>query len=357
MYLEKTKYAIYKTLFYLNSKKIKQSIVLSIALLVSFLINLPRLLSLFDVVEELGASIGQATVKDVFLRFVFLSIFSWLIIQYYLNWKLVFIRQTKFFRILIDILTSVIVYLIVVNTFKFAYVKILGDSLTKLEVSILYFVYFVVLIILVFISGILRYQLIHQEDLVEKELLKQESIKNELEALKNQINPHFLFNSLNSLNSLIRENKQATSFVNSLSFMYRYILQSGTEDLVTIKEELKFLESYIYLINTRYRNRFKIDIDINEELLVEKIPALAMQLLVENAVKHNEISESNPLLVKVYSEDNFIIVENKIKHRMTFVDSTGNGLVNLNKRYNMLVNKSMIISNKDEIFKIKLPLK
>lgn len=357
MYLKKIINTYSKTFFSLSTRKIKPSIVIGIALLVSFLINLPRLLSLFNIVDELGASIGQATLKDFILRFFLLSIFSWIIIQYNSNWKHTFIIQNKIYRVIIDVLVSSILYIIIINVFKYTYENIVAEDLTKQELIILYFVYIVVLIILVFISGILRYQLIHQEDLVEKELLKQESIKNELEALKNQINPHFLFNSLNSLNSLIRENKQATAFVNSLSFMYRYILQNGTEDLVTIKDELKFLESYIYLINTRYRDRFIIDIDINDNLLVEKIPALALQLLVENAVKHNEISESNPLLVKVYSEDNFIIVQNKIMPRMTFVDSTGNGLVNLNKRYNMLVNKNIIISNKDNVFKIKLPLK
>jgi LytS/YehU family sensor histidine kinase len=197
----------------------------------------------------------------------------------------------------------------------------------------------------------------HQVNLKEKEELKQQSLKNELDALKNQINPHFLFNSLNSLNSLIRENKQATTFVNKLSFMYRYILQSGSEDLVTLKDELKFLDSYIFLIKTRYRNRFEIDINIEDKFLNKKLPALALQLLVENAVKHSEISESNPLLVKVYSDEGFVIVENVIKPRTTFVDSTGNGLVNLDKRYEILMKKNIIINDANKVFKVKLPLK
>jgi LytS/YehU family sensor histidine kinase len=138
--------------------------------------------------------------------------------------------------------------------------------------------------------------------------------------------------------------------------MYRYILQSGSQDLVTIKEELKFLESYIYLIKTRYRDRFQIEINVDENVLNKKLPTLALQLLVENAVKHSEISETNPLLVKVYSEDDFVIVENLIKPRTTFVDSTGNGLVNLNKRYELLKNNNIIISNTNQVFKVKLPL-
>lgn len=216
--------------------------------------------------------------------------------------------------------------------------------------------YFVVLVILIFIARILRYQIILQEDIAEKELLKQQSLQNELSALKNQINPHFLFNSLNSLNSLIRDNKKATTFVIILSFMYRYILHSGQQDLVTLKEELKFLESYIYLMKTRYRDRLSIQMDIEDKWLSEDIPALALQLLVENAVKHNEISEINPLKVKLYIEDNYLVVENKIKPRATFVDSTGQGLANIDKRYILLKEKHIVISNLNSIFKVKLPL-
>lgn len=345
------------TFLTVGSKKIKQSIIIGVSLLVSFLINFPRLLTLFNIVNEFGESFSQVSIKDIVVRFVYLTIFSWLVLQYNINWKYFLSSLPKIIWRALNILISILLLLIAINVFFKIYEIIVDVILTKQEQNILSFVFIVILIILFFISGILRYQIIHQEDLVEKELLKQQSLKNELEALKNQINPHFLFNSLNSLNSLIRDNKRATTFVNKLSFMYRYILQNGTEDLVTLKEELKFLESYIYLIKTRYRNRFDIIITILDDALQAKIPALSLQLLVENAVKHNEISENNPLLVKVYYENNYVIVENKIQPRTTFVDSTGKGLANLNIRYNMLINENIVISNKDNIFKIKLPLK
>lgn len=346
-----------KSTFYtLGFKKIKQSVIIGIALLVSFLITLPRLLTLFNVVEEFGDSFGQASDKDILVRFIFLAVFSWLVLQYSINWRYAFSRLSKLWQTIINIVVYLILLLFAVKMLGQVYHYIIGEALTKEDEALQYFVYLVVLVILVFISRILRYQIIHQEDLVEKEMLKQQSLINELDALKNQINPHFLFNSLNSLNSLLRDNKEATTFVNKLSFMYRYILQSGTQDLVTLIDELKFLDSYIYLIKTRYRDRFNIDIEIEDELLSEKIPPLALQLLVENAVKHNEISETHPLLVKVYSLNNEIVVENKVKLRTTFVDSTGNGLVNLNKRYVMLKKKNIVISNTDNMFKVKLPL-
>ena len=139
--------------------------------------------------------------------------------------------------------------------------------------------------------------------------------------------------------------------------MYRYILQSSDRNLVPLKEELKFLDSYIFLIKTRYRDRFEIVIDVDEMLLEERVPPLALQLLVENAVKHNEISEVNPLLVKVYSENGYLCVENEIRLRTTFVDSTGNGLSNLNKGYLLLKERTISITNTDSIFKVKFHLK
>ncbi|GGZ80008.1 hypothetical protein GCM10007028_17000 [Algibacter mikhailovii] len=255
------------------------------------------------------------------------------------------------------ILANILLFIIAVHSFIFIDEIVTGQIITDLADTIIHMVYAVIMVIIIFIARIIRLQMAHQVDLAEKEQLKQQSLKNELEALKNQINPHFLFNSLNSLNSLIRDNKQATTFVNKLSFMYRYILQSGSEDLVTLSDELKFLDSYIFLIKTRYRTRFEVSIDIEEQYLNKKLPSLALQLLVENAVKHSEISESNPLLVKVYVEDALVVVENPIKPRTTFVDSTGNGLANLEKRYEILMKKNILINDSNKVFKVKLPLK
>lgn len=340
----------------LKFKTIKQSTLIGIAIIIAFLINLPRLLEVYEIIKNPSETFNTITLRGVLIRMVFLFFYSWSLLQFNANWKFMYSKVSKVLKNSITVFVNLVFFLISVWFFGFLYEQITGDKMYVSDVSLLYFVYFIVLLIVVIISRNLRYQLIREEDISEKELLKQESLKNELEALKNQINPHFLFNSLNSLNSLIRDNKPATTFVNKLSFMYRYILQSGSQDLVTIKEELKFLESYIYLIKTRYRDRFQIDINVDENVLNKKLPALALQLLVENAVKHSEISETNPLLVKVYSEDDFVIVENLIKPRTTFVDSTGNGLVNLNKRYELLKNNNIIISDTNQVFKVKLPL-
>lgn len=345
-----------KTLLNLEFKKVKHSIIIGIALLVSVLMNLPRVLNLFNIVDDLGASFTPATVKDIAIRFVFISVFAWITLQFNTNWKYVFYNFHKILKIVSIVVINALWFLFTTQVFIWSYDLVVDQILTDPEIGLLYFIYFVLLVILVFVSRILRYQIIHQQDKMEKEILKQQSLKNELEALKNQINPHFLFNSLNSLNSLVRDNKQATTFVNKLSFMYRYILQNGSQDLVTLEEELKFLESYIYLIKTRYRERFSIDINVDSKFLNEKLPALALQLLVENAVKHNEISKDHPLEVKVYMEEDVIVVENKIKPRMTLVESSGYGLANLNKRYKMLKKDQIYISNANDFFRVKLPL-
>ncbi|WP_298530751.1 sensor histidine kinase [uncultured Algibacter sp.] len=339
-------------------KSAKQSMILGVALLISFLINLPRILALYELVGESWTdSFPEVTVKDILLRLFFISIYSWLLLQINTNWKVLYSNLSMVSRSLLRILANLIMFVIAVHSFIFLDEIVTGKAITDLADTILHMVYAVIMIIVVFISRIIRLRMAHRVDLAEKELLKQQSLKNELDALKNQINPHFLFNSLNSLNSLVRDNKQATTFVNKLSFMYRYILQSGSEDLVTLKDELKFLDSYIFLIKTRYRSRFEININIDDEFLNKKLPSLALQLLVENAVKHSEISESNPLLVKVYIDEGFVAVENRIKPRTTFVDSTGNGLSNLDKRYEILMKTNIIISNANEVFKVKLPLK
>lgn len=342
--------------FSLEFKYVKQSTIIGIALLVAILVNLPRVLGLYDVVDEFGKSFSAVTIKDILIRTAYLLIFSWFTLQFNTNWKFIYSHLNRRLRIVITIVVNIFLFFATVFSFFFLYPIVTGDPMNSSDKGLLYFVYFVILLILIFISRILRYQIIHQDDLVEKELLKQQSLQNELSALKNQLNPHFLFNSLNSLSSIVKENKEAITFVNKLSFMYRYILQSGRVDLIPLRDEVKFLESYIYLTKARYREKFEIKININDNYLNEEIPVLALQLLVENAVKHNEISESYPLLIKIYTEDNYLIVENNIRPRTTFVDSTGQGLTNIDKRYILLKEKHIIISAKNSIFKVKLPL-
>ena len=336
---------------------IKQRLIISIAALVSLLVNLPRFLQLFDLFKNINANkLTPVTISDVVIRIVFLFLFSWFILQFNTNWKdFVNIADRRIKNGIIVIINAVI-FIVAINIFVVVYDLILTNSMTLADKRLLHFVYVIITLILMFVANILRFQKIRELDLVEKELLKQQNLQTELSALKNQINPHFLFNSLNSLNSLIRGNQQATTFVNKLSFMYRYILQSGDQNLVTLKEELKFLNSYLFLIKTRYRDKFNAHVLVDEKWMNCTVPVLSLQLLVENAVKHNEISESYPLEVRLYVEGNSLIVENPIRPRSTFVESTGKGLANIDKRYEMLKQQKISITKNNNIFKVKLPL-
>ena len=335
---------------------IKQRVILAISSLVSLLVSAPRILSFYDITHQANNSFSESSYLDIIVRFLFIFSFSWLILQYNSNWIHHILFKYNWKRIVFAIISNGALSTFATSLLLFTYPLIVGQEIHDFEEGLFYFIYMVVASVLFFISGILRFQIIHKQDIIEKDQLRQESLENELRALKNQINPHFLFNSLNSLNSLVRENDAATKFINKLSFAYRYILKNGDQNLVLLEEEVQFLESYIYLINTRYRDRVVIDVQIDKNLLSKKIPPSGIQTLVENAVKHNEISQSHPLLVKVYIDNEFICVENKIRLRKTLAEGTGNGLSNLDKRYYLLKKKHISISDENGIFKVKYEL-
>lgn len=180
----------------------------------------------------------------------------------------------------------------------------------------------------------------------------------ELKLLKSQIDPHFLFNNLNILSSLIKKDTdQADNFITRFSNLYRYMLSSGDKDFVSMKEEMKFLDDYVYLLNQRFGKAYQIDNHIDRKKAENYIilPA-ALQGLVENAVKHNEGSRNNPLLVTLNLEGDNIVIKNEIRPKMTPQNSTGTGLKNLNARYELVTNKSIQINENQGAFEIRLPL-
>ena len=177
------------------------------------------------------------------------------------------------------------------------------------------------------------------------------------ESLKNQIDPHFLFNSLNVLTSLIGENpKQAERFTTKLSKVYRYVLEQRNKELIPLSEELNFARAYMELLQMRFEDAIQFDIPSeisNEEL---KIVPLSLQLLLENAVKHNVVSSNKPLKLRIFEENGSLIIENNINHKETIGKSTKVGLKNITDRYNLLTRRSVKITNDGLIFRISLPL-
>ena len=341
----------------LRQIRVKRSQLVKVSLVFAVLVSLPKTIYIYSKFHEGDMDFSIDWVVDFFIKFVFFFLFSWLILQLNSNWGYFFTKYKKATRVIAVVILNLVILLIGTPILDFIFTFIIGHPLPEVEKGFLLVELTVLVIILLFVARILRLQMVSQLSLIENERLKQQNLQTELTALKNQIDPHFLFNSLNSLSCLIRDNDKATQFVKKLSFMYRYILQSGDRDMVSLKEELKFLDSYCYLTKTRYRDRFTIDIKIDEKYLEKEIPPLALQLLVENAVKHNEISEINPLTVKIFYKDGFIFVENKIQPRTVMSEGTGHGLANLNKRYFLIEKQNIVIAKDNNTFSVKLPLK
>lgn len=336
--------------------KVKQGEVIKTALLIGILVSLPKTIYLYNGIVDGNLDFSFTWVADFLYRYFFFFCFSWAVIQLNANTDYEGYKWPSILKWIVIILINIAVLFVVIKVIKTCYPLINGRELGQHEEGWVDFTFINLSIVLFFIARLLRVSTDKQDSRIENEQLKQQNLENELAALKNQIDPHFLFNSLNSLTSLIRENEKATQFVKKLSYMYRYILQSGDTNLVQIKEELKFLDSYVYLMETRYRDRLNIEVHINAHVMERSIPPLALQLLVENSVKHNEISSTNPLTVKVYSKGDSIFVENPIRSRSTLAEGTGTGLMNLKKRYALLLNKDLQISTDNDIFKVELPL-
>jgi len=192
----------------------------------------------------------------------------------------------------------------------------------------------------------------------ENENLRNANMVMEIELLKSQLNPHFFFNALSSLSAVVRENPPlAQQYISHLSKTFRYSLQKPGNDLVTVKEEISAVTSYIELMKMRHEEGFKINIVVDENKYNLRLPHMSLQPLVENALKHNIVSISHPLQIEIYSEDNFLVVKNNVQPNSFSEPGTGIGLANLNSRYKILLQKEIEIINGNELFIIKLPLK
>ena len=193
--------------------------------------------------------------------------------------------------------------------------------------------------------------------LVEVEKHKAASTHAQLENLKNQINPHFLFNNMSVLSSLVyKDQDKAVDFIHQLSKVYRYLLDSHNSELVTLEEEMRFLDSYTYLLNIRYSPNLKFDIHISEDCLQCSIPPMSVQLLIENAIKHNEISSAFPLTISIRSAEETLIVENTLKLRASAEESSGTGLKNIQSRYQFFTDAKILVNETTTHFIVQIPL-
>lgn len=190
----------------------------------------------------------------------------------------------------------------------------------------------------------------------EKEALKRENIQSKLEGLKAQVNPHFLFNSLNTLAYIIPEEpEKAVKFVHQLSKVYRYILDIREHQLISLEAELEFLKAYIFLLKQRFEENLYVDIAIPDTLLNQQIIPLSLQLLLENAIKHNIISDAKPLTIDVFIEKDKLVVKNNLQRKKQVTTGTKLGLENIKKRYRFLAEEEVEILETEAHFVVKLP--
>jgi sensor histidine kinase YesM len=179
----------------------------------------------------------------------------------------------------------------------------------------------------------------------------------QFESLKNQIDPHFLFNSLNVLSSLIEENPEnAQKFTTSLSKIYRYVLEQKDKELVSVEEELAFAKTYMNLLKMRFENSITFDLPSDYNNPEAKVVPLSLQLLLENTIKHNVVSEQRPLHIKIYIENNYLIVENNLQKKEILQERKGVGLQNIVNRYGLISERKVLVEETQIEFKVKIPI-
>ncbi|WP_460634175.1 sensor histidine kinase [Larkinella terrae] len=188
--------------------------------------------------------------------------------------------------------------------------------------------------------------------------MQQEKTEVQMRALQSQVNPHFLFNGLNTLSSLIDEApRQASEFVDELSNVYRYLLRSNENELVTLSDELRFIRSYFHLLQTRFGRSVQLHVSVNEPLKAALVPPLTLQLLVENAVKHNVILPDQPLTIRIRTTSNdLLIVENNLQRKNLRIESNGVGLSNIDHKYRLLNQPVPLVGEADGWFQVILTL-
>jgi len=320
------------------------------------------LLFIFD---RAGNSIGNILLQ--FVTFFLFILISWIYNYHTVNFGIL-IQTNSYFKwsstysnAFLSIVLSIALYFLLAVLFNTS--NILFESLFKNNFSLKSWFY-IILRISLFDIGLLLTQYFIENNkekkrvLIENESLKAEQAKATLETFKQQVDPHFLFNSLNTLQSLIKKESiiQSIQFVSELSQVYRYMLQRRDKNYVTLKEEIEFLKSYVYLLEIRFGNAFRMSIAIQTDVLNSLIPIHTLQLLTENAVKHNNVTTIDPLFIEIINQDKYILIKNKLSPKIQYSYNSGIGLENINIRYKLMFGSEIEIVQSDGFFIVKLPI-
>ena len=263
-------------------------------------------------------------------------------------------------RAVIAVIITVVAYFLSPVTFyNSTETKLVYQTGNLLEFVVMLKCLFMLAVVLLYSQVyILIYQ--RQQILLENEQLQNENLTTKYNMLVSQINPHYFFNSLNSLSMLVRDGEQsrAIEYIDQMSYTFRYITQNGNNtELVHLSEEIEFAEAYCYQYRIRYADKIFFDISVEEGYKNWLLPALSLQPLIGNAVKHNVITSKNPLHVTIRTDNGYLVVSNPLRPMLEAQVGTGTGLKNLNSRYELMLGKSIEVVRTEDEFIVKLPLK
>ncbi|WDF57265.1 sensor histidine kinase [Mucilaginibacter sp. KACC 22063] len=325
---------------------ISQKVIWLSALFMGILASIPKIL-------QLRVSLTEVIV-DCIIAF-FYSLFVWFYNLYTLPRYANHAITTRFFgaRLIRSLLLGIVVMgiLVIVNQLLFKD-RLIGTMM------LMYQFRGILINLTIYMFLYLLYQsFINRIIAIELERTKSDHIEAQYELLKQQVNPHFLFNSLNTLKSMVEiGDEHSADFIVKLSDFYRYSLESRKKDVVPMQEELKLLEAYFYLLQARFEEGITLQLDISPEHKKTMIPVFTLQLLVENAVKHNIVSIDQPLKIELISSDNNLIIKNNLQLKSIPEPSTKIGLENINQRYLHLTGRQIEVRADGYFFTVKLPI-
>lgn len=332
------------------------TIIISIS--VAILIHFPELVSLFDIFDSPTPFPGMKPIdvmNEVFFTFISLIIlFEVNMLLFHFNQPGIKITWQKMLLslVLTWILSSLLgkIFVFLHHTFD---IPAIDATLHHYLHPLRDFIMTCTVTGSCYIAYLIRRQ---QEVVIENQQLQAENILNQYEALKNQLNPHMLFNSLNTLRSLVREDQdKAQEYIQELSRVLRYTLQGNDSRSVLLRDEMNFVSAYIFLLKMRFEENLSFSTHIDKRLENYRLPPMAIQMLIENAVKHNEISNRRPLNIRIYTEEEDLIVSNPVQPKLTASSGTGIGLANLAKRYHLLFKREIQITENEQ-FTVRIPL-
>jgi sensor histidine kinase YesM len=290
-----------------------------------------------------------------FVRTALLWNGSMLIIQFLIERYSVFKETIKLVVYQVVVL-SVFVSLVELAEL-YAIKNFLNITLSSIQKTSLFLISLIITFMISSIYASVAFFIEWKENLMRAQALEKANLEARYDTLRNQVNPHFLFNSLNTLLMLVNDNPVASRYVESISEIMRYMLQSRDKEAVLLRDELNIAKEYVYIQQNRFGDKLIVEIDVPEQFYHYAIPPLAIQMLLENTLKHNVVSKEHPLFVKVYiSPDKYLVVENNLKSKIDKEPSTGVGLENIRNRYLFLTGKDIVVKQVSGKFVVMLPL-